>query len=173
MTATDAVIETPKERPLAWLKRHPTIAIGIGILVLLALMAVFAPWLAGDPLPLQRRMALGGPGTLPGYGFRETSMSPDLLNCSSVSNIRGSPGFCDRIAMAQVELRSRLFSGIFRDDGDDDWWRPGFNHEAQWVLFADFGRGWNVGTSDGGVIAGKGSLPDLSSFKRYSPSNLC
>jgi hypothetical protein len=122
-------------------------------------------WLAGDPLPLQRRMALGGPGSLPGYDFRETSLTPDLLNCSSVRNIRGTPGFCDRLAMAQVELRSRLFSGIFRDDGDD-WWRPGFNHEAQWVLFADFGRGWNVGTSDGGVVVDKGALPDLSTFKR-------
>ncbi len=123
-------------------------------------------WLGGDRLPLQRRMALGGPGTLPGYGFRETSMVPDLLQCSSVNSTAGTPGFCDRMALAQVELRSRFFSGIFRDDGDDDWWRPGFNHEAQWVLFANAGRGWNVGTSDGGVIVDKGHSPDLSSFKR-------
>lgn len=123
-------------------------------------------WLAGDPLPLQKRMALGGAGTLPGYGFRETSMTPDLLQCSSANTMFGTPGFCDRMALAQVELRSRFFSGIFRDDGEDDWWRPGFNHEAQWVLFADAGRGWNVGTSDGGVVVDKGLLPDLNSFKR-------
>jgi hypothetical protein len=124
-------------------------------------------WLGGDPLPLQRRMALGGPGTLPGYGFRETNVSPDMLNCSTVNPIFGTPGFCDRIALAQLELRSRFFSGIFRDDSDDDWWRPGFNHEAQWVLFANAGRGWNVGTpSGGGVVVDKGRLPDLGSFKR-------
>ena len=123
-------------------------------------------WLSGDPLPLQKRLALGGPGTLPGYGFRETSLAPDLLNCSTGNPLFGTPGFCDRMALAQIELRSRLFSGIFRDDAGDEWWRPGLNHEAQWVLFADAGRGWNVGSSNGGVMVDRSSLPSFDSFKR-------
>lgn len=133
----------------------------------LNLRVVAGGWLNGDRLPLQRRMALGGPGTLPGYGFREaTTTGVDMMQCESASSPLGTPGFCDRMALAQVELRSRFFSGIFRNDSDDDWWRPGFNHEAQWVLFANAGRGWNVGASDGKLLVDRGVLPDLGSFKR-------
>jgi len=136
----------------------------------LNLRIVAGGWMSGDALPLQKRMALGGPGTLPGFGFRETSLAPDILNCSTGNAISGTPGFCDRMALAQVELRSRFFSGIFRDDAGDEWWRPGLNHEAQWVLFADAGRGWNVGASNRGVNGSvnidKDRLPDMNSFKR-------
>ncbi|MCX5763977.1 MAG: hypothetical protein NTU67_05005 [Gemmatimonadetes bacterium] len=132
----------------------------------LNLRLVGGGWISGDALPLQKRMALGGPGTLPGFGFRETSLAPDVLNCSTGNTLFGTPGFCDRMALAQVELRSRLFSGIFRDDAGDEWWRPGLNREAQWVLFADAGRGWNVGTGNGGILVDKANLPALNSFKR-------
>ncbi|MEQ9121334.1 MAG: ABC transporter permease, partial [Alphaproteobacteria bacterium] len=41
-----------------WLRRHPTVLVGLSILMLAALMAVFAPWIAShDPMkldPLQR-----------------------------------------------------------------------------------------------------------------------
>ena len=66
--------------------------------------------------------------------------------------------------MAQVELRSRLRAPALRDDGPDDWWRPGFNHTAQWVLFADGGRGWRVGSGDATSFS-SGTLPALNTFK--------
>ena len=76
----------------------------------------------------------------------------------------GTPAQCDRVLLAQVELRSRLLSGVLRDDGPDDWWRPGFNHTAQWVLFADGGRGWRVGGGDPTGLS-SGAVPALGTFK--------
>jgi hypothetical protein len=65
----------------------------------------------------------------------------------------------------QVELRSSFLAGSLRDDADDDWWRPGFNHRMQWVLFSDAGRGWNVGTPDGRLTYRKGDLPPFQTWK--------
>ena len=130
----------------------------------LNLRLVGAGWLGGDPLPTQRRLSLGGSGTLPGYGFRQSGIAPDVLQCSNGFVQAGTPAQCDRVLLAQVELRSRLLSGMLRDDGPDDWWRPGFNHTAQWVLFADGGRGWRVGTGDPTSMS-SGAIPALGTFK--------
>jgi hypothetical protein len=128
-------------------------------------------WMHGDALPTERKLSLGGSGTLPGYGFRETTSGADVLQCSRGVAQPGSPAQCDRIAMGQIELRSDFLAGVLRDDGPDDWWRPGFNHRAQWVLFADAGRGWRTdgvvssavgGSADTGYRSG---LPALNSFK--------
>ncbi|MFI5309958.1 MAG: hypothetical protein ACHQQ3_01895 [Gemmatimonadales bacterium] len=121
-------------------------------------------WLSGDPLPTERRLSVGGPGTLPGYAFREVGPNPDMLQCAALTQ-PGTPAQCDRVALMQVELRSSFLFGSLRDDERDDWWRPGFNHRMHWVLFADAGRGWNVGTPDGGLTYDKGTLPSLDSFK--------
>ncbi len=121
-------------------------------------------WLSGDPLPTQRRLSVGGPGTLPGYGFRATGLTPDVLQCGSPGQA-GTPAQCDRVALMQLELRSGFLAGSLRDDADDDWWRPGFNHKMQWVLFADAGRGWNVGTPDGALTYRKGDLPPFGTWK--------
>jgi len=131
----------------------------------LNLRALAGGWLSGDPLPTQRRLALGGPGTLPGYFFRQTGLTPDVLQCSGGIVQGGTPAQCDRVALMQVELRSRFLAGSLRDDYDDDWWRPGFNHRMQWVLFADAGRGWRVGTPDGTLTYAKGAVPAFDSWK--------
>ena len=131
----------------------------------LNLRLVGGGWLGGSELPTERKMSLGGPGTLPGFGFRETGMSPDVLQCSNGFVQAGIPGQCDRIALLQVELRSRFFAGSLRDDASDDWWRPGLNGRMEWVLFADMGRGWLVGPQDGGMSYPSGLLPPLSSYK--------
>lgn len=122
-------------------------------------------WLGGDPLPTERRLSVGGPGTIPGYAFRESNLTPDILQCSSGVVQAGTPAQCDRIALLQVELRSRFLAGSLRDDAADDWWRPGFNHRMQWVLFADAGRGWRVGTPDGTLTYSQGGVPSFSSWK--------
>ena len=128
-------------------------------------------WMGGDALPTERKVSVGGSGTLPGYGFREVMAGSDVLQCSRGFAQAGTPAQCDRIALAQLELRSDFLAGALRDDGPDDWWRPGFNHKAQWVLYADAGRGWrtdNVTTSALGGSADAGyrnGIPPLNSFK--------
>ena len=146
------------------LRRYNRIAPGMS----LDLRVAGGGWVAGDPLPTQRRMGLGGPGTLPGYAFREMVGSEDLLTCSNGFVQSGLPAQCDRVALAQAQLRSSFLFGGWRDDSDGDWWRPGFNHRTSWVLFADAGRGWMVG--DGAGVSGKlyaarHALPSLESFK--------
>jgi len=88
-----------------------------------------------------------------------------VLQCSNGVWQAGTPGRCDRVALVQVELRSRLFAGSLRDDASDDWWRPGLNGRMEWVLFTDIGRGWFVGPQDGGASYPSGLLPPLASFK--------
>jgi len=143
------------------LRRYNSIAPSMSLNVRL----VAGGWLAGDQLPTERKLSLGGPGTLTGYGFRETGVTPDVLQCSNGFRQAGTPGQCDRVALVQVELRSRLFAGSLRDDASDDWWRPGLNGRMEWVLFTDIGRGWFVGPQDGGASYPSGLLPPLASFK--------
>ena len=131
----------------------------------LNLRLVTGGWLAGDQLPTERKLSLGGPGTLPGYGFRESASGSDVFQCSKGIVQPGTPGQCDRIALAQVELRSKMFWGSLRDDASDDWWRPGLNGRMEWVLFADVGRGWLVGPQDGGTSYPSSLMPPLSTYK--------
>jgi Omp85 superfamily domain len=120
-------------------------------------------WMNGDPLPLQRRFALDGPGGIPGYDFR-TPSSMNTLTCTSGAVAPGMPGQCDRMAMAQVEYRGDLHFDLFTDWEDDDYMRS--DAEGVWVFFADAGRGWLVGPSSGdGMTYSRGELPALSSFR--------
>jgi outer membrane protein assembly factor BamA len=121
-------------------------------------------WLNGDPLPLQRRFALDGPGGLPGYDFRSQS-SLNMLTCSTGSYAAGVPGQCDRMAFAQVEYRGDLHFDLFTDWEDDHYMRS--HTEGVWVFFADAGRGWLVGEPGTGdeLTLRKSELPRLSTFK--------
>lgn len=61
-----------------------------------------AGWIDGDPLPVQRRVALGGPDILPGYGFR-------ALNCAPAGfEDNAATALCDRMLAAQLEIRTNL-----------------------------------------------------------------
>ena len=121
-------------------------------------------WLNGDPLPLQRRFALDGPGGLPGYDFRSQS-SLNMLTCSTGSHAAGVPGQCDRMAFAQVEYRGDLHFDLFTDWEDDHYMRS--HTDGVWVFFADAGRGWLVGEPSTGdeLTFRKSELPRLSTFK--------
>jgi hypothetical protein len=146
------------------LRRYNRIAPGMS----LDLRVAAGGWLAGDPLPTQRRLSVGGPGTIPGYAFRQSPSAPDLLMCTTSVAQAGTPAQCDRVALAQAQLRSNFLFDTWRDDLHDDWWRPGFNHRTSWVLFADAGRGWMVnggGTAPSALAVSRNTLPDLNSFK--------
>ena len=50
-------VDRPRRRMLSWLRRNPTIIAGSAILVFFVVIALIAPWIAGDPLgfdPLAR-----------------------------------------------------------------------------------------------------------------------
>lgn len=124
---------------------------------------VLGGWLNGDPLPLQRRFALDGPGTLPGYDFRAVA-TPNNLTCTNGVPVLGMPGQCDRMALAQVEYRGDLHFDLFTDWEDDHYMRS--HSDGVWVFFADAGRGWLVGPPVGdGLIYERSSFPPLSTFR--------
>jgi hypothetical protein len=107
-----------------------------------------AGWLDGDPLPVQRRVALGGPDILPGFGFRD-------LNC-------GPPGFddlaatalCDRMLAAQLEVRTHLPVGLpFRIRNQDLATIQQILgiEQAELVLMGNVGKAWLTGDGPGRV----------------------
>lgn len=109
---------------------------------------VLGGWVHGDALPAQRRLSLGGPGTLSGFDFRADDDAS--LTCGGTAAPPGMPAQCDRVLLLQAEFRSNLHLEALI--GEKGWgtmrWRPA----AEWVLFADAGRGWLVDeTSDGAL----------------------
>lgn len=130
----------------------------------LNLRVVAGGQLGGNELPLQRKLSVGGPGSIEGYDFRRAYATGDVFTCGGAATMPGRPTLCDRIALAQVELRQDFHVSWVRTDWDDDWWRPGFNGRGQWVLFADAGRGWTVNGGTPDVQFAKG-IPPLSSFR--------
>lgn len=129
----------------------------------LNLRIVAGGWLNGDPLPLQRRFSVDGPGGLPGYDFRAASnMSP--LTCTTDAFVAGLPAQCDRMALAQVEYRGDLHFDLFTDWDDDHYMRS--HSSGVWVFFADAGRGWLVGPQNSDSLTyTRNRLPPLSTFK--------
>lgn len=130
----------------------------------LNLRLVMGGWLGGDPLPLQRRLSVGGPGSIDGYDFRRAPRDLDVFTCGGMADWTGRPTLCDRIAVAQIELRKNFEMHLMRDDRDQDWWRIGINTRGAWVLYADAGRGWSVDRGDAGIRHDTG-IPPLSSFR--------
>jgi hypothetical protein len=132
-----------------------------------------------DPLPVQRRFSLGGPGSLPGFDFRRAIVEDDVLTCTEdLSTVdpahplpEGRPGQCERIALVQVEYRGDLrigIGGIEPGDSPDDsrWRRFRMHHIGQWVVFADAGRGWLVGPGRVGDIQYRAAqVPALRTFR--------
>jgi hypothetical protein len=132
----------------------------------LNMRVVLGGWLDGDPLPLERRVSADGPAILPGFDFRSARTGTDVGTCSVGPPASGRPAECDRVALGQIEYRGDL---RFNSTGTwEDW--PRRFHSAHgdvvWVLFADIGRGWRVGTPDGGTLTyASGAFPSLSTFR--------
>lgn len=118
-------------------------------------------WLNGDPLPLQRRFSVDGPGAIPGYDFRSPAAA-NALTCTDGA-VAGMPSQCDRMVLGQLEYRGDLHFNLFADWEDDDYMRR--HSDGVWVFFADAGRGWLVGTPDNSLTYGRGDLPPLSTFR--------
>jgi hypothetical protein len=130
----------------------------------LSLRAVGAGTIGRDPLPIQRRLSLGGPDPMPGFGFRHVACNEGVLLAST-------PALCDRLLLFQAEYRGALsFSSSsarrrsshqsHREqpwdflDFDDWFWFDG----PTFVLFGNAGTGWlegdDIGTLEGDVGVG-------------------
>ncbi len=129
---------------------------------------VLGGWLHGDPLPLQRRLSVGGVGTIPGFAFRRTMLGTDVGQCNADPvTPAGTPARCERVALAQIEYRHELRSELIdlfnrnriRVRG------AAFRVRPSAVLFADAGRGWLVGNREGTLQYPSGSLPSFDTFR--------
>ena len=123
-------------------------------------------WLGGDPLPLQRRLSLGYPDPLPGYGFRQFA-------CGGGAFV-GEPALCDRVLVGQAEFRTHLgfdfgpkWASDWGGDDSDEHYEPFHVSGPDLVVFADAGRAWSVsrGGSFGPDIVPSDRLPTLASFR--------
>jgi len=129
----------------------------------LNLRLLAAGWIGGDRLPLERRFALGGPGTIPGYDFRDTGEGKEALNCHVNDSIPGTPALCERMLMAQMEFRRNISLNLRGHGGQPHWWDFGLPRTVALVAFSDVGRGWLVG--DGPGQYSTWSIPSLSTFR--------
>lgn len=105
-------------------------------------------WLAGDPLPLQRRLSLGGLDLLPGYGFRALDCAPAGFASP------GRPALCDRALITQMEFRQRLglrAGYTVRDPDQRELQRFIGIEDPELVLFGDAGSAWLAGDGPGRV----------------------
>jgi hypothetical protein len=125
----------------------------------LNLRLVAAGWLSGDPLPLERRFSVGGPGTIPGFDFRSAGDGvPDVASCAAAPAApAGDPAECERIVLGQAEYRT-LFHFSVRVFGHR------IENDGAWVLFSDAGRGWLVGQRLGALQYPAGTFPNLRTF---------
>lgn len=107
-----------------------------------------AGWVSGDPLPIQRRLGLGGPDILPGYGFRSFNCAPPSLTDPS------RPALCDRMLAAQLEVRTRTRLG-FPIPTSDPYLAAAQRllgiREPDVVIFADAGKSWITGEGPGRI----------------------
>jgi hypothetical protein len=116
-------------------------------------------WVGGDRLSVQRRVSLGGPDLLPGYDFRAFTCAPSGFTDPSL------PALCDRVASAQVEIRTRLGLNLgFRTRDRENRSRRFIGiEEADLVLLADAGKGWLAGSGPGQVPVNR--IPSFSEWK--------
>jgi hypothetical protein len=104
-------------------------------------------WIAGDRLPVQRRLSLGGPDLLPGFAFRAFTCAPVGFDDPA------DPALCDRMVATQLEVRTRLGLNLgYRTPAREN--RPGRFigiEQADLVFFSDAGKAWLAGGGPGQV----------------------
>ncbi len=130
----------------------------------LDLRFVAGGWLHGDPLPVERRLSVSGPGAIPGFSFRQAAGRSgfDVAQCS-VGGLQpaGDPAQCERVALGQIEYRTDVRVGLFTGEEGGERVRRGLRTDFTWVVFADAGRGWLVGPRVGSVQYPASVIPPL------------
>lgn len=138
----------------------------------LNLRVVAGGWVHGDPLPRQRRLSVSGVDALPGYDFRRLLTDEfDVGTCVAMTNAEygaiGRPANCQRMLLLQAEWKGDFRVSLFGDHdyGDERWYTSRFNADGTWVLFANSGRGWNIGDEDALEFETNGGIPPLSTWR--------
>jgi len=121
-------------------------------------------WAGGDPLPLQRRLSLGGPDPLPGYAFRQGACNAAISDPAFAGSRVAA---CDRVVLAQAEYRGHIsLHWTYNPSRDEGEGRPLESlirlEGPDLVVFGDAGQAWLVGNGPGRVPSDK--LPTLSSW---------
>lgn len=118
-------------------------------------------WVGGDPLPVQRRVSLGGPDILAGYPFRDQTCAPAGYADASQAAL------CDRMLAAQAEVRFRFRLPIREKLGLEEWLLlerlVGRDH-ADVVLFGDMGKAWLTGDGPGRIPNNRLPVPGEFSY---------
>ncbi len=117
-------------------------------------------WIAGDRLPVQRRVSLGGLDFLPGFDFRAFTCAPLGFSDPSL------PALCDRMIATQLEVRTRLGLNLGYQMPDRDSGQRGRFigiEEADLVIFGDAGKAWLAGSGPGQVPVNR--LPALKEWE--------
>ena len=117
-------------------------------------------WLSGDPLPLQRRVSLGGTDLLPGYAFRALDCAPAGFSDPA------RPALCDRVLITQAEFRHRLkFRAGYtvRDANHRELDRFLGIEDPDLVVLGDAGSAWLAGDGPGKVPSDR--IRSLSEWK--------
>lgn len=128
----------------------------------LNLRMVLGGWVSGDPLPLERRLSIDGPGTVPGFDFRSGG-ADDVGTCTASIAPAGRPAQCERVGLAQLEYRSDLRISLSDVRGDER--RTRFRADGAWIFFADAGRGWLVNAPATSLNYGRRDFPPLSTYR--------
>jgi Outer membrane protein/protective antigen OMA87 len=128
----------------------------------LNLRVVMGGWVSGDPLPLERRLSIDGPGTVPGFDFRAGG-ADDVGTCTTDLAPAGRPAQCERVGLAQLEYRSDL--RISLSDVREGERRTRFRADGAWIFFADAGRGWLVNAPGTALDYGRRDFPPLSTYR--------
>ncbi len=128
----------------------------------LNLRLVAGGWAGGDPLPLQRRVSLGGPEVLPGYGFRQAACNQSII---AVEYFDTRVAACDRVLAVQAEYRGHISLHWSYNPGREEAGRGETLIRLEGpdlVVFSEAGQAWLVGSGPGRVPSG--SIPGLSSW---------
>ncbi|MGH7607059.1 MAG: BamA/TamA family outer membrane protein, partial [Gemmatimonadales bacterium] len=130
------------------------------------LRLVAGGWIGGDPLPLQRRLSLGGPDPLPGHPFRAAACHRTFTDPVFAGSLLAA---CDRMVAVQAEYRGHWrLNWSYDPDRDDPDADEGTEGALFWlegldlVVFTDAGQAWLVGDAPGRVPAGE--LPDFENW---------
>ena len=116
-------------------------------------------WIAGDRLPLQRRLSLGGTDVLPGFDFRAFTCAPTGFNDPA------QPALCDRSIATQLEVRTHLKLNLGYRMPERGPEKPGRFigiEEADLVFLSDAGKSWLAGDGPGQVPVNR--IPVLSEW---------
>ena len=155
-------------RALFDLRRYNRLAPGAQI----NLRIVVGGWLGGDPLPLQRRVAVSGLDALPGFDFRQMVGTTDVGTCATGNPntyaALGRPAQCERMLLVQSEWKGDFRIDLFGNNegfGDRRWMAGRFRADGAWVLFANSGRGWLLGDTSDALRYPSGGIPPIRSWR--------